>query len=94
MRGSWPQPFALGLQYELTGRANATIWEARLDGLLQPDGVLRFSFPPIRNVGQGAGEAWTGTTVVFLRLYTMPDATTAEGRKPFSNACAALIDVH
>ncbi len=94
MRGYWPEPFAIGLEYELIGRATVRAWDSHLEGLVRPDGILRFSFPPISNDSQGSPNAWTGTTVLFLRLYTMPDPIDTSIRQPLSNACGILIDVH
>lgn len=93
LRGFWLEPFAFGLQFVLTGRADVCAWDHRVEGFIEADGLLRFSFSPIRKICGQASEVWTGTTAVMLRLYTAPNEGTLEGRQPFSNACAALIDV-
>jgi hypothetical protein len=94
MRGIWQEPFTLGLEFELKGVGNVLAWALPIDGILQPDGVLHFSFPSIASVFGQATATWTGTTAVFLRLYTLPDENSVAGRIAFSNACAALVDVH
>lgn len=89
-RGTWLGPFAVGLEFLLKGVGNVLAWDHHTEGIPQPDGVWRFSFPPICECFGQASATWTGTTAVLLRLYTPPSV---QGGTPFSNACAALIDV-
>jgi hypothetical protein len=71
---------------------SVTAWDVQHEGLTQQDEALRFCFPPTLKAGQQ--QPWTSTTAVFLRLYTVPDPATVEGREPFSNACAGVIEVY
>jgi len=97
-QGELPDPITACFQVDLHGVGNSTRWITLCNGqpirdLLSKSGTIELKFPPIHEPEAGPGEGWTGTTVAFIRFFTMPDRTSLTGRVPLSHAAGTLIDV-
>jgi hypothetical protein len=93
MEGNWLQAYCACLRYDMPDSATVASWFYPTEPLC-PEGTIEFNVDPVWNPDQPGVPSWSGTTVAFLRLFTMPDGKTVEGRRPFSNTSASLMDVY